>query len=141
MAADGQKHEGMWVFPKASEVTQDVAAKTYAMPKPFVIALVVSGLLLLLGIVGFVARVTLSGFDDHGPWGYYMAIFSFVFMVTSTAPLAGVVFRITKSHWRRPLSRISELFALVGFFNVLMFIPLMMVLPPIKNPNPDVGIH
>ena len=141
MAANGHEQAGIWVFPLASEVTQDVAAKTCAMPKPFVIALVVAGLLLALGIVGFVIRAALSGFDDHGPWGYYMAIFSFVFMVTSTGPLAAVAFRITKSHWRRPLSRVSELFAVVGVFNVVMFIPLMMVLPPINNPNPEVGLH
>jgi molybdopterin-containing oxidoreductase family membrane subunit len=141
--ADGHHAEGhypgMWVFPQASETTRDVAAKTNAMPKPLVYGLVVSGILLVLGIVGFVIRAATSGFDDHAPWGYYAATFSFVFMITSTAPLAAVAFRITKSHWRRPLTRVSELFGLLGIFNVLMFIPLMMVLPPINNP--DAGSH
>ena len=141
--ADGHHAEGhypgMWVFPQASETTQDVAAKTNAMPKPLVYGLVVSGILLVLGIVGFVIRAATSGFDDYAPWGYYAATFSFVFMITSTAPLAAVAFRITKSHWRRPLTRVSELFGLLGIFNVLMFIPLMMVLPPINNP--DAGSH
>ena len=68
-----------------------------------------------------------------------MGIFSFIFMITGTAPLAAAAFRVTKSHWRRPLSRISELFAVVGIFNILLFIPLMMVLPAIKNP--DLGAH
>jgi molybdopterin-containing oxidoreductase family membrane subunit len=64
-----------------------------------------------------------------------MAVFSFLFMITGAAPLVAVGFRFTKSHWRRPLSRVSELFGLLGVLNVLMFIPLLMVLPPLKNPN------
>ena len=63
-----------------------------------------------------------------------MATFSFVFMVTSSAPIAAVAFRFTKSHWRRPLSRVSELFAVVGVLNIVLFIPMMFVLPSIGNP-------
>jgi len=139
MGAESHYRSDMWVFPRPETVTQDVAEKTYAMPKPFTIALAVAGTLLVLGVIGFVVRATGDGFGAHGPWGYYMGIFSFIFMVTSTAPLAAAAFRVTKSHWRRPLSRISELFALVGIFNILLFIPLMMVLPAIKNP--DLGAH
>ncbi len=135
MAANGHHHAGMWVFPRAEEVTRDVTAKTFAMPRPFAKALMVAGVLLVLGIIGFVARAVDDGFGDHGPWGYHMAIFSFLFMVTGAAPLAAVAFRFTKSHWRRPLSRISELFAVVGILNILMFIPLMVVLPAINNPG------
>ena len=131
VAENGRYHPEMWVFPVSSQVTADVSAKTHAMPRAFTIALVVSAVMLAFGIIGFIARATKDGFGDYAPWGYYMAIFSFVFMVTSTAPLAAAIFRVTKSHWRRPLSRVSELFALVGFFNILAFIPLMMVLPPI----------
>ncbi len=131
MAENGRYHHEMWVFPIPGQVTADVSAKTHAMPRAFTLALVVSAVMLAFGIIGFIARATQDGFGDYAPWGYYMAIFSFVFMITSTAPLAAAIFRVTKSHWRRPLSRVSELFALVGFFNILAFIPLMMVLPPI----------
>ena len=131
VAENGRYHPEMWVFPVSSQVTADVSAKTHAMPRAFTLALVVSAVMLAFGIIGFIARAAQDGFGDYAPWGYYMAIFSFVFMITSTAPLAAAIFRVTKSHWRRPLSRVSELFALVGFFNILAFIPLMMVLPPI----------
>ena len=125
----------MWVFPRAEEVTNDIAAKTQAMPRPLAAALAVSAVLLVLGIIGFVVRAGGDGFDELGPWGYYAAIFSFIFMVTSTAPLAAVGFRFTKSHWRRPLSRVAELFSIVGILNLLMFIPLMFLLPGIANPD------
>lgn len=135
MAGNGHNHAGMWVFPRAEEVTQDLTRRTFAMPGPFTIALALAGVLLVLGVLGFVVRALDDGFGQHGPWGYYMAIFSFVFMVTGSAPLVAVAFRFTKSHWRRPLSRIAELFAVVGVLNVLMFIPLLMVLPGIKDPS------
>ena len=86
---EGGHYAGMWVFQQASETTQDVVSKTFTMPKPVVYGLVVSGILLVLGIIGFVIRVGVSGFDAHGPWGYYAATFSFVFMITSTAALGG----------------------------------------------------
>ncbi len=128
------RHNGMWVFPRAEEISSDLVRRTFAMPQGFRLALAVSGLLLVLGVVGLVERLTRDGLANYAPWGYYMAIFSFVFMVTGAAPLAAVAFRFTKSHWRRPLSRVSELFAVVGILNILMFIPLMLVLPAIKDP-------
>lgn len=135
MAANGHNHAGMWVFPRAEEMTREVASKTFAVPQKLAFGLVLSGVLLVLGLIGFIARSVDDGFGDHGPWGYYAAIFSFLFMITGAAPLAAVAFRFTKSHWRRPLSRISELFSVVSIFTVLMFIPLMLVLPSIKNPG------
>ncbi|HAA94698.1 MAG TPA: hypothetical protein DCE26_03305 [Dehalococcoidia bacterium] len=131
----------MWVFPDVSAMSQDISAKTLARPKPFTIALTITGILLVLGVIGFVARAAGDGFDSIGPWGYYMATFSMIFMVTSAAPLAAVAFRFTKSHWRRPLSRVSELFSIIGILNVLMFIPLMIAFPPLDNPSAVVDVH
>jgi len=129
------QHAGMWVFPDAAVMSQDLSAKTRSMPQPFTIALMVTGVLFIIGIVGFVARAADDGFGEIAPWGYYMAVFSFVFMISSGAPLVVVAFRITKSHWRRPLSRVGELFSIVGILNLLMFIPLMFLLPDMANPD------
>lgn len=131
----------MWVFPQAERVTGDLVSKTSARSGPFTAAVTIAALLLLLGVVGFIARAAGDGFGDYGPWGYYMAAFSFIFMVTGAAPLAACAFRFTKSHWRRPLSRVSEMFALVGVLNVLLFIPLLLVLPSIANPDFVVGME
>ena len=129
------QHAGMWVFPDAKLMSQDLLAKTKSMPRPFTGALVVTGILFILGIVGFIARAAGDGFDSIAPWGYYMATFSMIFMVTSGAPLVAVAFRFTKSHWRRPLSRVAELFSIVGILNLVMFIPLMFLLPAMENPD------
>ena len=129
------QHAGMWVFPQAGQIATDVAGKTFALPSGYKVALVIAALLTALGVVGFVLKLGSAGFDQPGPWGYYAGIFSFIFMVTGAAPLVACAFRFTKSHWRRPVSRISELFALVGVVNVIIFIPLMLALPPIHNPE------
>ncbi len=135
----GGHYPGMWVFPDPRVITRDMAAKVSAMPQMFSLGLLLAFALLVLGVVGFIARAAADGFGDRAPWGYYMATFSFVFMVTSGAPVAAVAFRFTKSHWRRPLSRVSELFAVVGIFNIITFIPMMLILPPILNPGPVQG--
>ena len=91
------QHAGMWVFPDASTISQDVSEKSRTMAKPFTMALVVTGILFILAIVGFIARAADDGFDEIGPWGYYTAVFSMIFMVTSGAPLAACAFRFTKA--------------------------------------------
>ena len=131
----GGHHAGMWVFPRKEDVASDVTGKTFRMPGGYKLALGIAAILTALGVVGFVIRMTSDGFGSPGPWGYYAGIFSFVFMVTGAAPLVAAAFRFTKSHWRRPLSRVSELFAIVGVVNIVLFIPLMLALPPIKNPD------
>jgi hypothetical protein len=36
---------------------------------------------------------------------------------------------MVRSHWRKPVSRVSELFAVVGVLSALMYIPLIVLLP------------
>ena len=143
MASSGNGHhnEGIWVFPDPGSAARDLMGKISSRSGVFTLALAVAGILFVLGIIGFVAKASAWGFSDTAPWGYYMAIFSFVFMITASAPLVAVAFRFTKSHWRRPVSRVSELFAVVGVLNVVMFIPVMLALPPIQNVAYVAGEH
>ncbi len=114
-------------------ITEHVSYKVYSLDRRFLLAAGGLSLLFLLGLIGFIIRATKDGFsDDARPeWGYYAAMFGFLIVTAGSAPLAAVAFRWTKSHWRRPLSRASEMFALVGVFNLLWFIPLMLLLPAI----------
>lgn len=129
------QHAGMWVFPEAEQVTGDVAGKTFALPSGYKLALGAAAVLTVLGVIGFLIKLSGGGFANPGPWGYYVGVFSFIFMVTGAAPLVACAFRFTKSHWRRPVSRVAELFAVVGVVNLIIFIPLMLAMPPIYNPE------
>ena len=114
-------------------ITEHLSRKVFSFDRPFALALAGLGLLFLLGIIGFTVRAVGDGFSDDGrsAWGYYAAMFGFLLVTAGSAPLVAVGFRWTRNHWRRPLSRASEMFALVGLFNILWFIPMLILLPDI----------
>lgn len=111
------------------EVTRDVLSKTFSKGSRYWRAVALLSLLFVGGIVGFALRFG----DDRSQFGYYAATFAFLFTAGQTAPLVSVALRMAKNHWRRPLARASELFAVVGLFNLIIFIPLMMILPSIEG--------
>ena len=108
-----------------AEVTRDVIEKTRSRGSTYWGIVGVLAVLLVVGIVGLAMRLG----SETTKLGYYAATFSFLFTTTQTAPLVSVAFRLAKNHWRRPIARASELFAIVGLFNLLIFIPLMIALP------------
>lgn len=91
-------------------------------------AAAVLGGLFLLGIVAFLLRLR-NGFEDRASWGYYAAMFSYLLATTASAPVVAVGLRLTRANWRRPLTRAAELFAVVGVFLVILFIPLLALVP------------
>ncbi len=114
----------------AQELTQDVVQRHASPGGAFWAIAGVLAALFALGVVGFVLLVTQYGFEDRNAWGYYATAFAYIFVTAQSAVLVSVALRMAKAHWRRPLARISELFAAVGLFNFLLMIPLLWVLPP-----------
>ncbi len=113
-------------------VTQELVGRVFTTSPAFVFALLVLGVLFVLGIVAFVVKAA-DGFGDRSEWGYYVATFSFLITVFGSAPLVAITFRITKNHFRRAASRVSEMFALVGVLSVLLFIPLIALFPSLEG--------
>ena len=114
-------------------VSEHLLSKVFSADKKFWLVMAGLAVLVALGIVGFVVRALDYGFSDSArpQWGYYAAMFAFLLVTAGTAPVAAIAFRWTKNHWRRPFSRASELFALVGLLNLLWFIPMLILLPNI----------
>ena len=113
-------------------ITDDVLNRHRAASGKFRLITIVAAGLLALGVVGFFMLLG-EGFEDRSAWGYYAAIFAYIFSVSQSAVLVSVALRMAKAHWRRPLSRISELFAAVGLLAFLMMIPLLWVIPSIEG--------
>ena len=90
------------------------------------------GVLTILGVIGFVMRVS-DGVGDRAVWGYYAAMFSFMVTTASAAPMVAIAPRMANSHWRRPISRAAELWSVVGLLSLLWFIPLLWILPPLSD--------
>lgn len=93
---------------------------------------VLTGIMFGFGIVGFIMRLS-AGFDQEQDWGYYVAIFSFLMTTTSAAPMVAIAPRIANAHWRRPISRAAEIWALAGCLNLILYIPLLWLLPSLEN--------
>lgn len=111
------------------EFTQDVLGR-HAITGPRYRRLMwITGLLFLVGVVGFVWRAITSGFDEREPWGYFAATVAFLLTTAGAAPLVAVALRLVKAHWRRPMTRIAELYASVGVLTLAMFIPLLFLIP------------
>ena len=114
------------------QITQDFLSETRRLGSGYKKLLWFFGLLFALGITGFIIRlVDAGGFttDEYIPWAYLMVTYAFLLGTASSAPLLSVTQRMVKSHWRRPLGRASEAFAVVGVLSTLMFIPLLFLLP------------
>ncbi|MBI3743088.1 MAG: hypothetical protein HY261_02200 [Chloroflexi bacterium] len=95
------------------EIRQDVLGQTRTTTSAFKWALLISGVMLLVGIIGFAIRLS-DGFDKFSPWAYFTATFAWILAVTASAPAFSITQRMLHSHWRRPMARISEMFAVVG---------------------------
>ena len=95
-------------------------------------AVAVCGVLLVLGIVGFVLRLT-DGVGNKTLWGYHAALFAFILTTCQAAPMAAIAPRLAKAQWRRPISRTAEMFTAVGLLNMALFIPLLWVLPGLDD--------
>lgn len=112
------------------EITRDLLGKFF---NPRGRALFVfAGLLFLLGIVGFVMRVS-GGFAHRAEWGYYAVVVVYLLSTAQAAPLLAVATRLTKGYWGKPLVRAAELFTVVGVVNLVLLLPLLMVVPPLEG--------
>ena len=132
MLTDESKDAGHGELNTPAGLTSDLLGKRRSVGRPFRVAVVVFGVLFVLGIVGFVMRL-LGGVNDTAVWGYHAALFAFILTAAQGAPMVAIGPRLAKAHWRRPISRAAELFTVVGLFNLILFIPLLWVLPSLED--------
>ena len=118
-------------LPTAEEFSQDFLDRHASTGSLYRRALWVTGVLFALGVVGFIIRAVADGFgsEARGPWGYYAATVAFLLTTAGAAPIVAVALRLVKAHWRRPMTRIAEIYGAVGLLTLLMFIPLLFLVP------------
>ena len=116
----------------AAELNRDLLESKRGTGNAFRGAVLLFGALFILGVVGFIMRVS-DGVSDKAVWGYHAALFSFLLTTAMAAPIVAIAPRIAKGQWRRSISRSAELWTLVGLLNLILFIPLLWVLPSLKD--------
>lgn len=111
----------------AQEVTRDRLDNQAAGGRFKKIGLLLS-VIFAVGLVTVVMKIA-GGFGNRSEWGYHAAAFAYLLLTAQSAVLVSVALRMVRAHWRRSLARVSEMFAVVGLFNFLVFIPLLWLLP------------
>jgi hypothetical protein len=117
------------------EVNNELFGWSSTLGSKYRLAIGITGILFLLGIVGFIMKVQQDGFSDYVPWAYLTAAFGFVMLFAMSAPMLAIVPRLARGHWGRPISRIAELWALIGILLLIVMIPLLLALPEADGRN------
>ena len=132
MASEAGLRNGHGVLATPAGVVHDLLDKHQSTGDSFWRVVAVLGILFIVGVIGFIMRVS-DGISDRAVWGYYAAMFSVLLTTASAAPMVSIVPRLAKANWRRPISRAAEIWSLVGLFGLLWFIPLLWVLPSLED--------
>ena len=125
---EDQQHES-WVPVSAMQIANDLTATTLTSRRlrSVIIGL---GVISLIGIVSLIVKFVIDN-GDQAKWGYTSALMSFIFTVSSGAPMVAIAGMLAKSHWSKPLQRISAIFSIVGIVSTILLIPLLFQLPPL----------
>jgi hypothetical protein len=104
----------MWAEgPSEKEIVQDVLSRYHHISSRFLAWCGVLGILFLLGVVVVLIRI-FNGFEDRSEWGYYSATLLFIALTFMSTPIISAGLRLAKGQWRRPMTRVPELYGVVG---------------------------
>lgn len=87
------------------------------------------GVLGAIGLVALVLNLIIEGVSDLEPWGYTAIVAGYLLSSVMSAPILAILLRLTRSDWRRPLSRIAEIQAAAGIVVYILYLPLFFVIP------------
>jgi hypothetical protein len=96
---------------------------------------VVLAVLAVVGIAAVVWQIIVHGFGTLQPWTYCAIAFGYLLITAGGAPVVIVTIRVSRGQWRRPMARVAEFPAACGLVTLLLFIPLLIVVPPIEGRN------
>ena len=131
--ANGHSHNGHAALTTPKAVEDDLFARGRLRGSAFRNAAIVLAVLSALGVVGLVMLIAGEGFGNTPAWGYTAALFAFILTAAQGAPMAAIAPRIAHAHWRRSISRVAELFGLVGVVSFVIYIPVAWALPSMED--------
>lgn len=129
---NGASHNGHGALMTPKAVEDDLLDRGRLRGSTFRIAVIIFAVLSVLGVVGFAIRLT-DGFSNTPVWGYHAALFAFILTAAQGAPMVAIAPRIANAHWRRSISRVAELFSLVGIVSFIIYIPVAWALPSMED--------
>jgi hypothetical protein len=91
--------------------------------------LVIAAILFVIGIVAIVAFPLRQGFANRQAWTYVAAAFLYLMSTAAAAPALSTALRVARSHWRRPVNRASEIWAVTLVIPFLLYLLLLPTFP------------
>lgn len=91
---------------------------------------------LALGVVGAIALVVgplLSGYANRQVWAYTAVAFVYLMSTAAAAPCLSTALRVARSHWRRPVNRAAEIWAVTLIIPLILYLLLLGTLPGTEN--------
>lgn len=127
--ADHAHHGHTPVTLTLPKVINDSVKRVSAVGARFSMLEIVLAILTVIGIAALIMNAAVNGLSDLAPWGYTAIAANYVLSSFLAAPILAVLLRLTRSDWRRPLSRLAEVQAAAGIVVIIFYIPLLAVIP------------
>lgn len=96
--------------PTFQEAAGELVSKVRAGSSASRLWLMIAAALALVGLVGVIGRI-IDGYSDRSAWGYYAAMVSFLLSTAAAAPMVSIAPTLARASWVRPVTRVSQLFA------------------------------
>jgi molybdopterin-containing oxidoreductase family membrane subunit len=111
------------------QIIEDATRRALATGARLATLDIVLAVLAVIGLVAIVINAITEGFNDLEPWGYTAIVSGYLLSSFMAAPILAVLLRLTRSDWRRPLSRIAEIQAAAGIVVLILYIPVFLTVP------------
>ena len=120
-------------FSKQTDLTEKLVGLHVSKYNKNRIFLVLLSILSIIGLIGLIVKISTDGFDNPAKWGYYVTFVVFILTTVQAAPMVAIAPFIAKGHWNRSITKVAQLFAPLGLINLILFIPVLCVLPSLSD--------
>ncbi len=111
------------------DIVRDGMSRLKSPGQRYRMILIILAILSVIGIVALIARPIASGWGDRQAWTYVAVAFGYLMATVASAPCVSAATRLVRGHWRRPINRISEIWAVGMIVPAILFILLEATVP------------
>jgi hypothetical protein len=120
MSSHGHSIPRVWTL-SPHEIAADGTKRVREVGSVYRLAIIIAGVLALVGVVSVIAGPLASGYGDRSVWTYVTAVFFFLMSTIAAAPCLSVGLRLARGHWRRPVNRVAEIWAVALIVPTVLF--------------------
>ncbi|HEU4793306.1 MAG TPA: hypothetical protein VFS96_06590 [Nitrolancea sp.] len=119
------------------EVIADGLHRLRVRGSTYRLVLAIGAILFVIGTIAIIIGPLRSGFANRQTWTYVAVAFGYLMATCASAPCLSVATRLARGHWRRPVNRISELWAATLIIPLILFF-LLLLLQPSSSGRPSI---